>query len=102
VGRLCVPKTSSRPGQLPAPATGDDGLAIISEAIDSLAQLRTTYWFGDSVVRLRARASLFAQAEQLLPWAVHDACDQELTWTQIGELLNTTATTAARRYRNKP
>jgi hypothetical protein len=43
VGRLCVPRTSSRPGQLPAPATGDDGLAIISEAIDSLAQLRTTY-----------------------------------------------------------
>ncbi len=31
-----------------------------------------------------------------------DARDQELTWTQIGELLNTTAATAARRYRNKP
>jgi integrase/recombinase XerD len=33
---------------------------------------------------------------------VHDARDQELTWAQIGELLNTTAATAARRYRNKP
>jgi hypothetical protein len=49
-----------------------------------------------------ALASLIAQARQLLPRAVHDARDQELTWTQIGELLNTTAATAARRCRNKP
>ncbi len=47
-------------------------------------------------------ASLIAQAEQILPQAIHDARDQGLTWTQIGELLNTTAATAARRYRNKP
>jgi hypothetical protein len=47
-------------------------------------------------------ASLIAQAEQLLPDAVHDARDQELTWTQIGELLNITAATAARRYRHNP
>ena len=56
---------------------------------------------GAAAVRLHALTSLIAQAEQLLPQAVHDARDQELTWTQIGELLNTTATTAARRYRNK-
>jgi hypothetical protein len=92
----------ARPGQLPAPATGDDSLAIISEAIDSLARQRTPYWFGDSAVHLHALASLIAQAQQLLPEAVHDARDQELTWAQIGELLNTTAATAARRYRNKP
>ena len=49
-----------------------------------------------------ALASLTAQAQQLLPQAVHDARDQELTWNQIGELLGTTASTAARRYRNKP
>jgi hypothetical protein len=46
-------------------------------------------------------ASLIAQAQQLLPQAVHDARDQELTWTQIDELLSATAATAARRYRNK-
>ena len=46
--------------------------------------------------------SLIAQAQQLLPQAVHDARDQELTWAQIGELLTTTAATAARRYRTKP
>jgi hypothetical protein len=92
----------ARPGQLPAPATGDDSLGILSEAIDALARLRTAYWPGDSTVHLHTLASLIAQAEQLLPQAVHDARDQELTWAQIGELLGTTAATAARHYRNKP
>ena len=92
----------ARPGQLPAPLTGHDSRQVLSEAIDSLARLRTAYWLGDSAVRLHTLASLIAQAEQLLPQAVHDARDQELTWTQIGQLLNTTAATAARRYRNKP
>jgi hypothetical protein len=53
------------------------------------------YWLGDSGVRFHALASLIAQAERLLPQAVCDARDQELTWTQIGELLGTTAATAA-------
>jgi hypothetical protein len=92
----------TRPGQPPTPRTGDDSLAVLNQAIDDLARLRTAYWLGDSAVRLHALASLIAQAQQLLPEAVHDARDQELTWTQIGELLGTTATTAARRYRNKP
>ena len=92
----------ARPGQLPAPITGDDTLAVLTDAIDHLAQLRTAYWLGDSAVHLHALASLIAQAEQLLPQAVCDARDQELTWTQIGELLGTTAATAARRYRNGP
>jgi hypothetical protein len=91
----------AHPGQLPAPATGDDSLHILNQAIDGLAQLRTPYWLGDSAVRLHALASLIAQAEQQLPGAVHDARDQELTWAQIGELLGTTAATAARRYRSK-
>jgi hypothetical protein len=92
----------TRPGQLPAPTTGDDSRQVLSEAIDSLAQLRTAYWLGDSAVHLHALASLIAQAEQLLPQAICDARDQELTWAQIGELTGTTAATAARRYRNKP
>jgi hypothetical protein len=91
----------THPGQLPAPATGDDSLHVLTEAIEHLARLRTPYWLGDSAVRLHALTSLIAQAEQLLPQAIHDARDQELTWTQIGELLGTTAATAARRYRNK-
>lgn len=34
--------------------------------------------------------------QQFLPQAIHHARDQELTGAQIGELLNTTAATAAR------
>ena len=85
-----------------APVTGPDSLQILDEATGQLSRLRTPYWLGDSAVRLHALTSLIAQAEQLLPQAVHDARDQELTWAQIGELLGTTAATAARRYRNKP
>jgi hypothetical protein len=92
----------AHPGHLPAPATGDDSLHVLTEAIDNLARQRTPYWLGDSSAHLHALASLIAQTEQLLPQAVADARDQELTWTQIGELLGTTAATAARRYKNKP
>jgi hypothetical protein len=91
----------ARPGQLPAPATGDDSLAVLTDAIDALARLRTAYWPGDSAVHLHALTSLIAQAGQLLPQAVHNARDQEHTWAQIGELLGTTAATAARRYRTR-
>ena len=94
------PLRLARPGQLPAPATGDDSQQVLSDAIDQLARLRTAYWLGDSAVRLHALTSLIAQAEQLLPQAVHDARDQELAWTQIGELPGTTPATTARRYRN--
>jgi hypothetical protein len=94
------PLRLARPGQLPAPRPGDDSLAVLTKAIEALAGLRTACWLGDSAVHLHALASLIAQAQQLLPQAIHDARDQELTWTQIGELLGTTPATAARRYRN--
>jgi hypothetical protein len=92
----------TRPGQLSPPRSDEDSLEVLSQAIDDLARRRTPYWLGDSAVRLHALASLIAQARQLLPQAVNDARDQELTWTQIGELLGTNAATAARRYRTKP
>jgi len=96
------PLRLARPGQLPTPVTGPDSHHVLDEAIHQLSRLRTPYWLGDSGVRLHALATLIAQAQQLLPQAVHDARDQELTWAEIGELLGTTADTAARRYRNKP
>ena len=74
------PLRLARPGQLPAPTAGPDSHQVLDEAIDQLARLRTPYWLGDSAVRLHALASLIAQAQQLLPQAVHDARDQELTW----------------------
>ena len=61
------PLRLARPGQLPAPVTGDDTLAVLNNAVDQLARLRTAYWLGDSAVRLHALTSLIAQAEQLLP-----------------------------------
>jgi hypothetical protein len=91
----------TKPGELPAPRTDHDSLGVLSQAIDDLARQRTPYWLGDSAVRLHVLASLIAQARQLLPQAVHDARDQELTWTQISELLDTTPATARRHYRNK-
>ena len=77
----------------------DDSLAVIHEAIQTLARLRTAYWLGDSGVQPHALASLLAQARQLIPDAVADARDQDLTWTEIGQLLEISAATAARRYR---
>ena len=85
-------------GELSAPRVDDDSFKILNDAIDALAQRRTLYWLGDSSVRLHALASLIAQAQRLLPETVHDTRDQAFTWTQIGQLLNTSATTAARRY----
>src|SRR5215469_4359573 len=96
------PLRLARPGPPPAPTPGGDRRTVLNNATDQLARLRTAYWLGDSAVRLHALTSLIAQATQLLPQAVHDARDQELTWAQIGELLGTTPATAARRYRNKP
>src|SRR5262245_34851630 len=92
----------AHPGQLPAAATGDDSLQVLTDAIHGLARPRPAAWLWHSALPLRSRARRSAQAEQLLPKAVHDVPDQDLTWPQIGEHLGTTAATAARRYRNKP
>jgi hypothetical protein len=96
------PLRLAHPGQLPAPATGGDSLTVLTDAADALARLRTACWPGDSAAHLHALASLITQAGHLLPQAVHDAPDQELTRAQTGELLGTTPATAARRYQNKP
>jgi hypothetical protein len=53
----------------------------------------------DTAAHLPAPASLITQAERL-PQAVHAACKQKLTRAEIGQLLNLTPSTAARRYRN--
>jgi hypothetical protein len=94
--------TSPSPGKSRALYGQDPVLPAGAIGPNELARLRMPYWLGDSAVRLHALASLITQAEQLLPQAIHDGLGQELTWAQIGELLNTTAATAARRYRGKP
>jgi hypothetical protein len=89
----------TQPDQMPTPVVDDLSATVLDEAIDTLAQLRTPYWLGDAAVRLHALASLLAQAQVLLPGAVTQARDQDLTWDQIGELLGVTGPAAARRYR---
>jgi hypothetical protein len=50
----------TQPGELPAPRVDADSAAILAQAVDSLAALRTPYWLGDSAVGLHALASLIA------------------------------------------
>jgi hypothetical protein len=89
-------------GEQPAPRIDSDSAAVLTEAIDALAAIRTPYWLGDAGVHLHALTSLHAHAERLLPDAVAQARDQNLTWHEIGQLLGVSATAAARRYRNHP
>ena len=83
----------------PAPRVDLDSATVLEEAIETLSQMRTPYWLGDAGVRLHALASLLAQAQQLLPDVVQHARDQELTWTEISQLLGIHPATAVRRYR---
>ena len=90
----------TKPDDLPAPVADDLSATVLSEAIDALAALRTPYWLGDTAVHLHALASLLTQTQRLLPEAVAQARDQELTWDEIGQLLGLSGSTAARRYRD--
>jgi hypothetical protein len=96
------PLRLTRPGELPAPRTDADSAAVLTEAIDALATLRTPHWLGDSAIGLHALASLIAPANTMIPDAVHAARDQGHTWAEIGQLLNLSPAAAARRYRNHP
>jgi hypothetical protein len=87
------------PDELPAPRTDTDSATVLAEAVDTLAALRTPYWLGDNAVALHALASLLAEAEHALPTTVQAARDQGHTWGEIGQLLNPSPKTAARRYR---
>ena len=91
-----------RDDDLPAAHVDEPSASVLTEAIDTLAALRTTYWLGDPAVHLHALVSLIAQADQMLPDAVHQARDQDYTWTQIGQLLNLAPSTTAKRYRHNP
>ena len=82
--------------ELPAPRADDDSALVLEQALDDLARLRTAYWLGDNAVRLHTLASLIRQAHQMLPAAIDDARDQELSWSEIGQLLGVSPSTAAR------
>lgn len=96
------PLRLARPGDMPAPRVDSDSAAVLAQAAETLAALRTPYWLGDTAVGLHTLASLIAQAQQMLPDAVHATRDQGHTWIEIGQLLNLSPATAARRYRTNP
>jgi hypothetical protein len=52
---------------LPAASVDELSASVVTEAVDTLAALRATYWLGDAAVHLHALTSLIAQAQQLLP-----------------------------------
>ena len=93
------PLRLAQPSDLPAPRVDSDSAAVLAEAVETLAALRTPYWLGDNAVGLHALASLITQARTMLPDAVHAARDQGHTWAEIGQLLNLSPAAAARRYR---
>ena len=51
----------TQPDQMPTPVVDDHSATVLDEAIDTLGELRTPYWLGDSAVRLHALASLLKQ-----------------------------------------
>jgi hypothetical protein len=92
----------TQPDELPAPRVDADSCAVLTEAVDTLAAMRTPYWLGDTAVGLHALASLIAQAHKMIPDTVHETRDQGHTWAEIGQLLNLSPAAAARRYRTHP
>jgi hypothetical protein len=96
------PLRLTQPDEMPAPRADPDSATVLTDAIDTLAALRTSHWLGDTAVSLHALASLIEQAQQLLPDTVHQARDQGHSWAEIGQLLNLSPAAAARRYRNHP
>lgn len=64
---------------LPAPRANNASALLLEQALDDLARLRTAYWLGHSSVRLHALASIICQTHPMLPTAIDDARDQELT-----------------------
>jgi hypothetical protein len=94
------PLRPTTPGELPAPRVDSDSTLVLTDAVDTLARLRTPYWLGDSAVILHALASLIAQADSTLHDAVAAARDQGHTWAEIGQLLGISQAAAARRYRD--
>jgi hypothetical protein len=88
-------------GELPAPRADSDSAAIVTEAVEALARVRTPYWLGNAAVGLHILASLINQAEQMLPAAVTAARDQEHTQPEIAQLLGISQAAAARRYRGQ-
>jgi hypothetical protein len=81
------------------PYTDRDTHALIDQAAYLLTIFRAPMSFGDAGAAVSVLVSLAVEAEDRLHDAVADARDQGYTWDEIADRLNTSATTARRRYR---
>jgi hypothetical protein len=59
--------TLTQPDQMPTPVVDDLSATVLDEAIDTLAELRTPYWLGDSAVRLHAWQAFSNKARRSCP-----------------------------------
>lgn len=80
------------------PYTDDDSATLIGEAVTMLTIFRAPLALGDAGATVSVLVSLAAEATDQLHDAVADAHDQGYTWDEIADRLNTSATTARRRY----
>jgi hypothetical protein len=80
------------------PYTDSDTHALISQAAYLLTICRAPMSFGDAGAAVSVLVSLAVEAHDGLHDAVADARDQGYTWHEIADRLNTSTTTARRRY----
>jgi hypothetical protein len=80
------------------PYTDSDTHALIDQAAYLLTIFRAPMSFGDAGAAVSVFVSLAVEAEDRLHDAVADARDQGYTWDEIADRLNTSVTTARRRY----
>ena len=82
----------------PAPPFSDDHTrALIDQAVASLISLRLPLSHGDATAELHALASIVAEAQARLPYAVDEARDQDHTWAEIATCLGVSPAAARRR-----
>jgi hypothetical protein len=79
------------------PATDDDTIALIDQAIGDLVAIRAPFEF-DVLPTISVLVSLGTEVECRLPDAVADACDCGYCWEAIVTRLDITAASARRRY----
>lgn len=87
----------SRRDHYRAPATDADSHAAVQAAIESLGAARNLDT-DDTGSRLHLLASLLAQAQLVVPRAVNQAREQDLSWAEIADLLGVTRASAWQRY----
>ena len=83
------------PDDLPAPRVDQTAPTVLKDAIDNLAPPRTLYWPATPASASTPSPASSPKPNRLLPEAVDHARDQELTCTEISQLLDIHPATAS-------